>query len=116
MQDHDQARCEFGRDRQSLHEMQPGAVLMAIVNTGHYFTLTPKAHEVVNDISHGMKSRKVSAAIIKYGDDAELSLSGRKHYEAIIGQLNTRIMELEKKFSSRRKSTLWERILGHRGG
>jgi len=94
--------------------MQPGAVLMAIVNTGHYFTLTPKAHGVVNEISHGMKSRKVSAAIIKYGDDAELSLSGRKHYEAIIGQLNTRIMELEQKLVIPKKRGLWERILGRR--
>ena len=94
--------------------MQPGAVLMAIVNTGHYFTLTPRAHDVVNDISHGMKSRKVSAAIIKYGDDAELSLSGRKHYEGIIGQLNNRIMELERNQLVSKKSTLWERILGRR--
>lgn len=87
---------------------------MAIVNTGHYFTLTPKAHVVVNEISHGMKSRKVSAAIIKYGDDAELSLSGRKHYEVIIGQLNTRIMELERKGTAVQKRGLWERILGRR--
>lgn len=89
---------------------------MTIVNTGHYFTLTPKAHVVVNEISHGMKSRKVSAAIIKYGDDAELSLRGRKHYEAIIGQLNTRIMimELERKQLLVKKRGLWERILGRR--
>ena len=94
--------------------MQPGAVLMAIVNTGHYFTLTPRAHEVVNNISHGMKSRKVSAAIIKYGDDAELSLTGRKHYEEIIGRANTRIMELERKGTAVQKRGLWERILGRR--
>ncbi len=65
------------------------------------FTLDPLAADIVDACpkykpkKHKGKSAMVSRAIRKYGDDAILSPQGRKHYEAIIGQLNSRIIELE---------------------
>ena len=65
------------------------------------FTLDSLAADIVDACpkykpkKHKGKSAMVSRAIRKYGDDAILSPQGRKHYEAIIGQLNSRIIELE---------------------
>ena len=118
VQDDYQARLEFGRDRQSLHAMQSGAVLMS--KEIKSFSLDRRAADIVDQIPgykpkvHKGKSATVSDCIIKYGDDAILSPRGRKHYEAIIGQLNNRIMELERKGTAVQKRGLWERIVGRR--
>lgn len=59
----------------------------------HSFTLTPRAAEIVQAWKKGTKSGRVSACIIKYGNDYQLNPEGVRYWQETVGFLQDKISE-----------------------
>ena len=69
------------------------AVLMASRRALHSFTLTPTASEIVAGWKKGTKSGKVSACIIKYGNEYRLNPEGVKYWQETVAFLQEKVSE-----------------------
>ena len=59
----------------------------------HSFTLTPQAGEIVQSWKKGTKSGRVSACIIKYGNDYRLNPEGVRYWQETVSFLQDKISE-----------------------
>ena len=69
---------------------------MASRRSLHSFTLTPHASEIVAGWKKGTKSGKVSACIIKYGNDYRLNPEGVKYWQQTVEFLQEQISKRNK--------------------
>jgi hypothetical protein len=71
----------------------------------HSFTLTPRAAEIVAAWKKGTKSGKVSACIIKYGNDYRLNPEGVRYWQETVAFLQEEIKERNQLISAATENT-----------
>ncbi len=73
--------------------------MMASRRSLHSFTLTPTASEIVAGWKKGTKSGKVSACIIKYGNDYRLNPEGVRYWQDKVAFLQEEIHKRNKEIA-----------------